>query len=779
MTDAIEGADGTPRPDKPELRAAPSPDDSEPGLQAMVRSEPEPEFAGSEVLVRTAGPVGADGGKVDLTTAGRDIDQSQTANHIGRDMYSARVINNYIRYALAEDEYNEARAEIPLRTSLLDPEELARRAALVVPPDGLDDQVNILSMRRMLVLACAEGMGQSSAAAYLLHKLITRSEGQLADLLVEELAADKDFRWERLLSNQGGPTALIVDLTTMRDLDPEKVVHGLGGLQGELTRSRSYLVLAISKRLGNRVAQAFHGQVHVLQVPSGEHVFRKHLGGTLDVVSVDQLVADAWLAEALRDSFPPRAAEFAVLVKEAVHAGEERIDKLLEQVRYASQDWSEQLRSELAEHPEARWRADLAAAALLEGAPSSAVVEAGRLLRHVSGVEPDPAPRLEWPGSVTALGDLRPASFDALTRRFTRLDFGRSVLSHLWSEHPVIRRDLVDWIDQVPLVWDLTGQDLERLADRVGEMATQVAERGSIEREASAREGARIAIDVARRWAGAGPGGASTLGGSSSRMRSAPGGSRQRSRRSVAVRLLAKSATDPAIGQMVRAQMYDWAYDNAATSLKVVVAEVCGSFGVVYPRSAFTRLKHLAATPAPEVRDAVVASVVQLAAHLGPSRVIDYLLDWFEPPPQARTSALTAILQDAELLRLLTRAGEVRHLVPVGHTVGVANVSAALVTDLWGCILDRMSSEDVATLVRAWLGAVEASSPQRRTALVERLVQAAESDLRRIAQLLYATRRRSAAPTQSDTVDDLFGQLRTRLDEIDPAAWAPGAKDLR
>lgn len=682
-----------------------------------------------------AGPADTTGENAETSPG---IDQSTVVNWAGRDQYSAgRDVNVTVHY--------EARSGSDrVRRSILVPDARRDQAAVVVPPDGLDDAGAILAAEHVVVLASQHDAGYEAASIYLVDKLISTSNGLLDGLSVELVADDRDFTLDAALSDWERGTALIVDLVDPQS-DVDVVLADLGGFQRKLTTIQSYLVLAVPERCYERFRGRYPGWVHRLARAGGPEVFRRHIRGVPESI-VDDVLRDDWLTGQLREVWPPQAARLAQLAQAAHAAGLADAATLAQEIRAAYEDWTSKLREEFQDHPDAWWRSLLMAAAVLEGTDSPpVVVTAAESFLDNTNYLREPEHPLVGPGVSTRLETLKETTLDPASITFSRPEYGRSVLPHVWADHPDLRDHLLRWIVALPTtVAELDSQDLDNLADRAVDLAI--------------RRGHGIATTLARSWA-------TSPRRDDGRAGTEPAGDpASRTRRSLAVRVLAAAAADHTIGREVREQLYRWAYADARRwpELELVVAQVCGSlFGAAYPRNALTRLKHLTKSNSTAVRAAVADAIHHLGVHIGPLRLLGHLTTWLDNANPARLAVLAQgfdkLLADPTVLRNLAQALDrmPRH----------GNPNA--LRQFWQQLYDAANPNDLTHPVMTWLAAAAQLECRHGDAMVELLVSATGDEVRHYGDLVYATRGPARTATD-ERVTQLYAQVRTRLDETNP-----------
>lgn len=591
-------------------------------------------------------------------------------------------------------------------------DEIHRRARDAVTADGVAEAAGTLHRHRILFLVADPGEGASTARLCIAHHLATVIRREPP---VERLALDNE---EETLSAAGrewdSSRLVMVDALTMPAAARSVLIDDVAGAKAMVDATDSFLLVTVPRADLAAARQRYRDWVAVLGKPAGTAVFRQHLDGRLDPGLVDAVLAEPWFLDQVRDAWPAHAARIADLVG---RAGERTgsLESLQAEVQAALADWTEQLRTEIDEASDARTRSLLLAAALVEGSPPTAVVALAEALlagSNYQDAEPPPHPLIA-PSVVTRVGRLDQVSADRRKVVFTRPDYGRAVLPYVWSEHPDLRTVLRSWLQALPGEPGLAPDVLDRAVDRVAELA--------------AAHGSDLVSGCTRAWI-------------------ARGG------RTLAERLLSSTAMDKRIGREVRRQLWIWS-KSASPELQYSVAMVCGVYGEAYPANAMTRLKHLAASAADTVRAAVVGSVAAITPHIGPYRLLGYLLEWLDVPDPTRADTLVRAVQAALALDPVPAAlrdGAVRHTGPRSTPVR-----------FWQRALDCLPYEATTRLVSTWLDAADQMPPAATDLLVQQLVTAAGDDQHRLVQLSWGAR----GPAYTPGAEQLMQRILTRLDE--------------
>lgn len=621
---------------------------------------------------------------------------------------------------------------------LQDREALQRLAERYVPPPGLlgeapkgepETAFQILQKRRVLLIG-AEGRdcGQLAAGRRLGFEL----QNKYQELIVREELIDPGFRLQAdALLVEHEPATVLVDLRGSGGDDLLAVRRGLVEFTNQLQHYRSYLILIIPHAQVRSFDEHFPGRVHKLLKPSSVEVLARHL----TEMDVHALVQETGAADRLERLWPPKVKELAEAVADRTSNGESQQQALQSVLENELHSWTAGLRQEIREKQEAgdsEWLALLLAAAVLEGASPKHVVDASDQMLAYNELQPErPVPLLRL-SPFARLSHLEHERFNKETRLFQPRGFGTQVLRHFWHEHPDLHETMLDWIGELPrMIRDLTRDELERIADRAAELATE--------------GGAGVATALADNWA-------RTRAGEESKGTQTSNHWSDRYRRSIAVRLLTTTATDSGLGKDVRQKLWNWSRDSNA-DLQLLTAEVCGGLGQSFPRIALTRLKHLASSENDLVRTSVLTAAQQIGTDLGASRFLRYLSEWFDGAPPTRL-----------------------HLLSEAVSTVLAEQSEAIEADaaasFWNQALDTMPPPDLRLLVESWLRTVSAMPPDQRDSMVEPLVAATKSESVRIAQVQSASRFGRTFLDLShlgdDPVTEAVHQLWTRLDEVDP-----------
>lgn len=648
---------------------------------------------------------------------------------VGRDL----IINN----GLPEDRPATAKAvrREPSGRGLQHPEALRRLAERYVTPPGLLDDASdqeaaltALANRKVLMLDAPvlEG-GQFSAGLRLAYEL----QLEIPRLLVREELLDPDTFNAADLFVEHEQAAVLIDLRWADVNSMVAVERSLVGLATQLKDYTSYLILILPQDTGSKFDNQLPGAVHKLKKTTSEDVFAKHLGHAESY----ELIKKANAAEKLELLWPPAVAAVAARTHKAIEQGIEPVPALREALQRKTSNLSASLRETISarqEEDDDEWLAMLLAASVLERHTPPRIIEASDELLKLSGVPLTESVRpLMHRSPYTRLERLTDKWIDSDTWELKPAGSGEQVLQHFWREHAKAQRALLPWFQGLPRsMTNPSADELERIADRTASLASVA--------------GAKFATSLAGAWAKTEAGHASNGTETSTR-------AVDQSCRSVAVRLLTTAATDTTLGQHVRNQLWDWARKGTADQ-QLLTAEVCAGIGESFPKHALTRLKHVAGSENEVVQRSVLSAIGQIGAELGTSRLLRYLVQWFEKPSVNR-------------LRVLSEG--------VGNVIAKSEerVDNDAARSFWDHALGTISPDDLRTLTQAWLRTAVRLPPADHGPVIEPLVEATRREPRRIADLHYASRPwpgEVPGSSEEEQLVTVVHQLRTRLDEIDP-----------
>ncbi|MFC5289840.1 hypothetical protein ACFPM7_22530 [Actinokineospora guangxiensis] len=588
---------------------------------------------------------------------------------------------------------------------------------------GAESALSILRREQVLLLTAKENRGgQFVAGLRLGHELqLGRPELVVREELIDRLSDD-----DLLIDNE--PAVVVVDLRAT-PLDELQVVRrDLVELVKQFVAHHSYLVLIIPVDRAREFGEFLHGRLHFLECPEPVQVLQRHLEG----ISLDLDTILPELGDCLRDLWPPVVKEIADATRGEILGGQ--LPKLaLKKVLRERQDQPgpslrEEVRAKQLEGS-VDWLALILATALLEGASPHHIAEAADQMLDLNGTIRESTSPLLMPSPYARLAELDYEPFDVATCRFRPVGRGTEVFRYFWHEHRDLRTTLLKWIGDLPRqIFDLTRDELERFADRCAELS----DCGGIE----------AVLKLAENWARTKP-------GTISEDKAADHG-RARYCRSIAVRLLTTTATDPTAGARVRERLLAWS-KGENPDLQLLTAQVCEGIGEAFPRIALNRLKHLADSRDQLVRYATRHATFSIGEDLGTSSFLRHVMDWQDKAGPARLrllveSTATVFAQDSQ------------------------NVDPKSVADFWRRALSVMPVEDLYPAIANWLGAAAEAPVDRWDRMIDPLVIVTDGDLRLIGLMHHAARQavRHGRAEQNGAWIDISERLSCRLDEIDP-----------
>ncbi|ASO21462.1 hypothetical protein FHR81_003103 [Actinoalloteichus hoggarensis] len=709
LTTPPTGSDGSSAADSDRQSSTPhtAPAPVEPAASRPAEATHHSEPPGRVGFVGVAGDGNA--------TAGGNLDQSQHFHVYGPDSQPAEI----------------ARPRNRTRSGRWDPEALASLADRFVAPAGLLDASDqpsafeiLADWRLVLLSAQVKSGGQFTAALRLAQRL---RETENARLIVRQEILDRGFRLDAgLILDADTPAVVILDLREGSAEDVHEVRNNLVEFGDQLKPHRSFLVVILPVEQRRPFEERFPGRVHLLSRPSGALVFDRHVELVEDSHT---LSTEAGLLERLDQAWPPEAKEIAEAVSEARRAGYTSPEDIAARLADPTDVLAEELRkaiTELQSKDDKEAVGLLLACGLFEGAAADRILTASDQMLTVLKTqvrEPDPLLR---PGVTATLHRLGTKLFDPRTRTFTTPRLGSSVLTYFWKEHPMLRSPVQEWLQRLPVeIEDLGQAELERLADRAADLAAEA--------------GVELITALAQGWA-------------AGQQTTILDRRQDQTRRSIAVRLLTRTAVDPNLGRAVRERLWDWSR-SSSPDVQLLVAIVCGEIGSDFPRVALTRIKHLATAAEPLVRRHATDAMVRIGRESGLPTFLRYVEGWLDRPSADRMELL------AESIERLLDADP--------HTI-----TGEGVREFWSRALGEMSLLPSRRIVGAWLryGARSTTSVGRDA--VETLVAATERDPHRIARLQWASRV-AGIPldpgfVEEDPINAIIQQVWTRLDEIDP-----------
>ncbi|THV28754.1 hypothetical protein [Glycomyces paridis] len=600
---------------------------------------------------------------------------------------------------------------------LSDPQRLDGEMASIVPPPDLDAHLRSLRETRLLILSGGPQTGLSTAARHRWKTFADASPGLDAE---DFFPSGRDELLDEL-DRLRKPCVLLLDISHDREFGAT-LAESLPQVQAALREQDCRLVIALHEGASQEMRRAMPSAVHRLGRPDPVAVIARR---TRRDDLVLRLLDNEEFANELATVWPPRAVPLAAFIEECPPDYDP--NRLVEDLRPLLRDHSAELKKLVEDTvTTVGARALLIAAGALQGAGRDAIVFAAGDLTSVAGPEGHPTSPFEGPSLDQQFGALRP-SIDPDSGRFLRPYDGDALLPYVWEQFPSWRTPIRAWLDLLLGSRRLDDDALSVLLPRLLSFAAATG-----------------AADLVTQ-------------------RAAVIADRTRARRELAAGLLLAGSIDAAIGPQVRRQLRLWAYHDAVPSaLLRSVALACGApeYASRFPRSAFTRLRHLLSSKDESVRATAVEATVSAARSLPPQATLEYLGEW--AGRDAETAERTAILLTAALADV-----EVRR-----RWVGdwLARDPHGAVVALWRSIFVNAGPGTVRDAVAAWLEFSAVAPPGHRAMLADRLSIAATVNFWTLGQLSqsvgeHAWAGRPASPGAS--------VLRQRLaDHLDQAKVA-------
>lgn len=430
---------------------------------------------------------------------------------------------------------------------------------------------------------------------------------------------------------------------------------------------------------------------------------------------------------------PSRPIDVAQLAKHLEGVTDERFEATVTEAVGAYTDWQEPLLKWFKEHGDLEMRAFMCAAAVLHPGQGGAVARAARKLTallHPADSESAPLP-LQGPPLATRAEEIE-ARLDADGAvRFDRPQYAPAVRHFVWQNYAEFRPELTEWITSIP------GDDTARAVETVVDLVTATLDESLLDR-------------TAETWSA--------------------------THRRAAVGLLSTLATEPGIGQRVRALLYRWAYDGKDERRMLTVAAVCALYGTAYEQNALTRLRQLARHPRQRVLVETISAVCALAyGDAGRRRRIveEVTGRWLTDSHRDRSRA--GRFAFAQLARLESRDGVpvlLGDLAQSPHTLSHAPSSNGLTRPLANGLrallqTDRHAAE---TVINAWVDAAMADEALYAPVL-NVLVRAAAGDSLATSRLDFIAGRWT---DRSESLHTFQRTLISTIERLDPLTYDDG-----
>lgn len=585
-----------------------------------------------------------------------------------------------------------------------DTESVDREMRSVVAPPHLDQHLETMRERQILVLTGGAHTGLSTAAAHRWRAFAAKRGGgdsrelfpSEPDELLDEITHLKE------------PQVLLLDLSH----DPvlgTRITERFPQLQAALREQRSHLVIALGDDCHQAAVTALPNAVHRIGRPDPFAVLAKRMR---QVELLERMRPDRRFQSLIADAWPPKAARIAELLDQSPPGVD--ASRLISTVQERLRDRKEQLSTHFEQKfKSARSRALLLATSAIEGGGRDVISFAATDLIAIAAPSPLMGPSLLEEQSLRQrFGELE-SVLQPGAGRFNEAGYGEAVLPFVWDQFPAWREPIQEWLDLLLEPQRLEDDALAILLPRLLSFAaaTGAAELVTI-------RAARI-VGESGGWA--------------------------KYRRELAAGLLLAGATDEVIGPEVRRQLWYWSYRNAVPiALQRTIAAVCGDpdYALRFPRNALTRLKHLMKADAESVRLAAIEAITAVARSVTPQLMIEQLTEWVsqksDPALRELVPMLLVVLLEDELVCARWSGS------------WLARDPSGSVETLWRSILVYALPEAVRDGVAAWLALAAASPPDHRFPLADRLASAAADHYWMLGQLSQALSDRAWSERNAD-----------------------------
>ncbi|MFD6095187.1 hypothetical protein ACFVWN_08790 [Nocardiopsis flavescens] len=563
------------------------------------------------------------------------------------------------------------------------------------------------------------GTGRATSA---IHALATLRR----EVPVQEVTADPDAPDAGLAGlvgpSPGAACSRLLDLTHLRrPSHPQRAA--VRGLVEHMRSSGSLLVVIARPGAWTDEQHEHSAHLRVEAPPRAVDVFRHAMSGRYGADRAARWLNEPRIGKALEDAGPEQAvALLRVVVRTARRAGtgtESEVSKWIEHTLLEHSDTGVEVRALFdANDTETEFRRVLLeTVALLEGAgPASVVRESQRLAERwrVPSVWRTP---ISGEGLASHLREI-----GAHTRGdrvyFAHRDGSAAALDHLWCEYPDARTEFQEWSQEAAR--DLPWPERARVAERWCALAVRRRDPQPVE----------ALID---HWAN------------------------DHALRLAAVPAVAEAAVTPEVGAPVRSRLYRIAVAPRPTPADRMVVEVCRVYGRVQPRTALTRLGHIADKAWPSWEGALCQAVDDIAVHTEDfASVMETLIEWASTEAGRGRSALALRILEQVLCREDDRGG-----LLLWEDLRTGKADAGMTAQAW-CALAADPSSTGRSLWR-WSDALaEVSRTEAHAAVV--LLWAARNDAGFARALDRSLRRwRSTHPPGARAVEEMHRALTEDL----------------
>lgn len=644
-----------------------------------------------------------------------------TNERIARDQNRAGRDSHVYNFGSTPADIGEVLSEFRRTTTRYstDRSSLARDLECVVSPPQLEDHLGVLLHRNLLVLCGEPRTGLSTAVKDRAFRFAERHDMEVERIFIEEA---KDL--QRNIDDLDAPTLLFLDASDDNELARE-LARGLPQVQASVHARRSHLIIGLGHEHLANAGESMPGSVFRLRRPLPKAVLTSHLQGPEgDRYREDVLASEAFTRN-LADSWPPRIARLAEMIKSAGPGL--TAEQLLERVIDGLDDWRSDLQRRFETGIGPTSRALLVTAAVLESSPIETIVRSTREFLKLVDYEEE-RPHLLAEQSLTAEFSQITEVFNPAKSAFLRPGYATAVVPHVWNEYPNWRSPLRDWFLQMLSFPDYLGrQGLGRVIVGFVSLAARLDQPDLVMKTVAAH----LSDDP-----------------------------------DLGAQLLLQGALDPVIGKAVRKNLWDQAYNTNTSRRQLMLAKVCGdpAYAERFPKNALYRLSHLAKSDDATVQKAVVSAVSNVSLHHRPRILLIRFTAWLDPDgsPQLHRMVprmVEAIYRRDEFRQWLRQDPDSLNSDPGGH-----------VAAFWQRLFQSATPAEARSAITAWLETAAVMDVAMGEAMADHLVSATRRDYRSIGQLAQTCRAHLARGVQ-DRLAGLHFRIITKL--LDPKEPLP------
>ena len=637
-----------------------------------------------------------------------DVTNVAISDRIGQLVQATNIENvNYTIYGA-----NGGSAAKVKTTTLLSGELIRASLEAYVRPPNREVAALRLRENHAVLLYGPRGTGRTTIALDILPAITGRAE---IHRVVFDPEAEDEFDVTRLPREPG--TSYLFDVSDPGGVSGDRIAQLVAGYAAELRGNGAHLVVVAREDLSHSVRTDVPA-VRVEQ-PRATAVFSAHLSAAgLQRDLITRLLEHPKITGL---PLPTRPSDVARLAAQLVPVGEADDDHFTDAVDNAVgafTDWKESLLVWFDSNKELEKRAFMFTTAVLHPAPGGTVSGAARgLASHLDPQNTEAAPLpLQGPPLGRRAEEITAELGADGAIRFVPPQYAPAVRHFVWRHYAEYRPELTKWLTSVP------GNDPSRVVGTVIDLVTATSDETLLGKAADS-------------WSA--------------------------TRRDAAVLLLSTLATDPGIGQRVRALLYDWAYNGKHEHRMLTVAAVCARYGTAYEQNALTRLRQLARHPQETILVETIKALCELAAgdQGRRRRIVEEVTGRWITDPKA-TRARSGRYAFAALARLESRDGTP---VLLEDLASVQEPRPSPIADGVRALL-RDDPREAGVVVDVWVNAaLEAASLYEP--LLRTLIQAAAGDSIATSRLSFIANRWSDGPAELHAFQHT---LITMIERSDP-----------